>query len=171
MASSTASADRSPSSAPPEIAEEAKWLCPCKPCLLMVRLSSPTSTALGPFRLSRVSALLWKHAAGRSRHCIAANPEQPLWVSLALPSVELPLLFCEPMCDAWTCRLRSSRTKPVNLYSRSGTDLTDRFGSPSVDSVDKCSLRLDRAQSRHTIRIVHRHCRVFQRGRRGATLR
>src|SRR5262249_8848432 len=31
--------------------------------------------------------------------------------------------------------------------------------------------RLDRAQWRHTIRIVHRHCRVFQRGRRGATLR
>jgi hypothetical protein len=31
--------------------------------------------------------------------------------------------------------------------------------------------RLDRAQLRHTIRSVHRHCRAFQRGRRGATLR
>ena len=31
--------------------------------------------------------------------------------------------------------------------------------------------RVDRAQWRHTIRIVHRHRRAFQRGRRGATLR
>jgi hypothetical protein len=31
--------------------------------------------------------------------------------------------------------------------------------------------RLDRAQWRHTIRIVHRHYRAFQRGRRGTTLR
>jgi hypothetical protein len=42
---------------------------------------------------------------------------------------------------------------------------------PSVDSVEKYLSRLDRAQWRHTIRIVHRHCRVFQRGRRGAALR
>jgi hypothetical protein len=31
--------------------------------------------------------------------------------------------------------------------------------------------RVDRAHWRHTIRIVHRHRRAFQRGRRGATLR
>ena len=31
--------------------------------------------------------------------------------------------------------------------------------------------RLDRPQWRHTIRIVHRHYRAFQRGRRGATIR
>ena len=43
--------------------------------------------------------------------------------------------------------------------------------TPSVDIVEKVLLRLDRAQWRHTIRIVHRHCRAFQRGRRGATLR
>ena len=43
--------------------------------------------------------------------------------------------------------------------------------SPSVDIVEKFLSRLDRAQWRHTIRIVHRHCRVFQRGRRGATFR
>ena len=40
-----------------------------------------------------------------------------------------------------------------------------------VDNVEKSLSGLDRAQWRHTIRIVHRHCRVFQRGRRGATLR
>jgi hypothetical protein len=43
--------------------------------------------------------------------------------------------------------------------------------TPSVDIVEKYLSRLDRARWRHTIRIVHRHCRVFQRGRRGATLR
>ena len=43
--------------------------------------------------------------------------------------------------------------------------------TPSVDIVEKFLLRLDRAQWRHTIRIVHRHRRAFQRGRRGATLR
>ena len=40
----------------------------------------------------------------------------------------------------------------------------------AVDIVEKFLLRLDRAQWRHTIRIVHRHCRAFQRGRRGATV-
>jgi hypothetical protein len=41
----------------------------------------------------------------------------------------------------------------------------------SVDNVEKFLSGLDRAQWRHTLRIVHRHYRVFQRGRRGATLR
>ena len=40
-----------------------------------------------------------------------------------------------------------------------------------VDNVDKFLSGLDRAQWRHTLRIVHRHYRAFQRGRRGATLR
>ena len=48
--------------------------------------------------------------------------------------------------------------------------------NPAAQQTDKnfsalSTERLDRAQWRHTIRIVHRHCRVFQRGRRGATLR
>src|SRR5262249_21228433 len=40
-----------------------------------------------------------------------------------------------------------------------------------VDNGEKSLSQLDRAQWRHTIRIVHRHYRAFQRGRRGATLR
>ena len=44
------------------------------------------------------------------------------------------------------------------------TTLRQKFSTLSTE-------RLDRAQSRHTIRIVHRHRRVFQRGRCGATLR
>src|SRR5262249_43204335 len=41
----------------------------------------------------------------------------------------------------------------------------------SVDNVEKLLSGLDRTQWRHTLRIVHRHYRAFQRGRRGATLR
>src|SRR5262249_25044067 len=41
----------------------------------------------------------------------------------------------------------------------------------SVDNVEKFLSGLDRTQWRHTLRIVHRHYRAFQRGRRGATLR
>ena len=41
----------------------------------------------------------------------------------------------------------------------------------SVDNVEKFSSGLDRTQWRHTLRIVHRHYRAFQCGRRGATLR
>src|ERR1700751_4515123 len=40
-----------------------------------------------------------------------------------------------------------------------------------VDNIDKFLSGLDRAQWRHTLLIVHRHYRAFQRGRRGATLR
>ena len=40
-----------------------------------------------------------------------------------------------------------------------------------VDNVHKFLSGLDRAQWRHTLGIVHRHRRAFQRGRRGATLR
>jgi hypothetical protein len=40
-----------------------------------------------------------------------------------------------------------------------------------VDNVDKFLSGLDRAQWRHTLGIVHRHYRAFQRGRCGATLR
>jgi hypothetical protein len=47
---------------------------------------------------------------------------------------------------------------------RSGYTLRQNFSTLSTE-------QLDRAQWRHTIRIVHRHCRAFQRGRCGATLR
>jgi hypothetical protein len=40
-----------------------------------------------------------------------------------------------------------------------------------VDNVERFLSGLDHAQWRHTLGIVHRHYRAFQRGRRGATLR
>jgi hypothetical protein len=68
----------------------------------------------------------------------------------------------------WHLAVRLSSGMLVTSRARAGfqgaTHCDKDFSTLSTE-------RVDRAQWRHTIRIVHRHRRAFQRGRRGATLR
>jgi hypothetical protein len=77
-----------------------------------------------------------------------------------------------PHCNGRPTRSRMTGRPP-------GCPVTSRGARAGLQGATHCDKnfwtlsteRLDRAQWSYTIRIVHRHCRVFQRGRRGATLR
>ena len=146
------------------------------PFVVPARLAGEVDTPLDITHLEHLIAQKHLLARSRSDAAVSARPNRRrrtrlrrliAWKLKGESGRDVAILGSNMLCVSLMESAPDARHQPRGARAGIPRGYTLR----PVDNVERFLLGLDHAQWRHTLGIVHRHYRAFQRGRRGATLR